>query len=114
MKLIQLSTIAAGLFVSFGCLAAAPANAPADSTGLCKDGTYYTGAEKKGACRGHQGVKEWVAKMAQLAKVTDALIEVSRRAERGDGAGALAAYQEAVRLAPKFAAARANLRTSRG
>lgn len=59
MKLIQLSTIAAGLFVSFGCLAAAPANAPADSTGLCKDGTYYTGAEKKGACRGHQGVKEW-------------------------------------------------------
>ncbi len=38
--------------------AAVPAGAPPGSTGLCNDGSYYSGAEKKGACRGHKGVKD--------------------------------------------------------
>jgi len=34
----------------------------AGHTALCKDGTYFDGATHKGACRGHQGVKEWLDK----------------------------------------------------
>ena len=63
---ICLMAVAAGLLAA----QVAVAQAPAGSTGQCKDGTYSTAASKQGACRGHQGVKEWYAADAPAAAKT--------------------------------------------
>lgn len=56
-----------GLFACLTAAAQAPAGAPAGSTAQCKDGSYWTGATKSGACRGHKGIQTWFAGSAAAA-----------------------------------------------
>jgi hypothetical protein len=58
MKL-RFATIALAASALFFAATSLHAQAPAGSTGVCNDGSYWTGATKSGACRGHKGVKTW-------------------------------------------------------
>jgi hypothetical protein len=57
---MMMSVVAGVLFATVG-MAQTPASAPAGATGMCRDGSYWSGAVKKGACRGHKGVQDWYA-----------------------------------------------------
>ncbi len=56
-------SVVAGVLITAVAMAQAtpPAGAPPGVTGLCKDGTYWTNATKRGACHGHKGVQDWYA-----------------------------------------------------
>ncbi|MBR8036890.1 hypothetical protein KDW40_03130 [Burkholderia cenocepacia] len=66
-KTMLIAALVAGMGVSIGAFAQVPASAPAGTTGLCKDGSFYSGASKKGACAGHKGVKTWYGASAAAA-----------------------------------------------
>ncbi|MDR8726613.1 hypothetical protein [Burkholderia pseudomultivorans] len=66
-KTMLIAALVAGMGMSIGAFAQVPASAPAGTTGLCKDGSFYSGASKKGACAGHKGVKAWYGASAAAA-----------------------------------------------
>jgi hypothetical protein len=61
MKSSNLMAIALACLLAVPAVYAQQASAPAGSTGQCKDGSYSSQATKKGACKGHKGVREWYA-----------------------------------------------------
>jgi hypothetical protein len=58
---VPLFLFALGMATATSLRSQAPASAPAGSTGQCKDGSYTAATTKPGACRGHQGIKDWYA-----------------------------------------------------
>jgi hypothetical protein len=67
IRTISAASILGGLLLTGLAFAQAPSSAPAGSTGLCKDGSYWTGPTKKGACHGHKGVQTWYASTGAAA-----------------------------------------------
>ena len=65
--MIRKLAILAGIVAGQLCMAQVPAGAPAGTTGLCNDGTYYSGASKTGACSGHKGLKKWYGAAAKAS-----------------------------------------------
>lgn len=55
------------MLVAASAHAQVPAGAPAGTTGLCKDGSYSSADSRRGACRGHKGIKDWYAQSEPAA-----------------------------------------------
>jgi len=61
MKSLGLIAVLSAALMAVPGVHAQQAATPAGATGQCKDGSYTTQANKRGACRGHKGVQAWYA-----------------------------------------------------
>jgi cell division septation protein DedD len=113
MKALFVS-VAFGVGALFG--ASAYAQAPAGAIAQCKDGTYFTGTSHKGACKGHQGVKEWLDKTASSTSGTAAsdssTTKKSKKSKTADKTTAAPAATAAPAPAPAPTAAPAPAKTA--
>jgi hypothetical protein len=99
-KLILSMAAVAGLFAATASYAQVPASAPSGSTGLCKDGTFYSGATKKGACAGHKGLKTWYGAAAAVGAASATPAAAASASTPAAAAMAPAAASSAKAAAP--------------
>jgi hypothetical protein len=104
MKLISATASVLIATVSV-CAAQAPAAAPAGSTGLCRDGSYWSGATKQGACHGHKGVQDWYGTADAPASASPAAAPAAAPAPAAPAAAAAPAAPAPAALASPAAAA---------